>query len=79
MGALAADGGGLDFWSVFMSMARFQPIATGSRRDLEDLCRLVGQHRIRPVIDSVYAFDDAKAGWRHYADHQIIGKVVFRH
>ena len=79
VGALATEGGGLDFWSVFMSQARFQPIAAGSRRDLEDLCRLVEQHRIRPVIDSVYSFDDAKAGWSHYAGRKVIGKVVFRH
>jgi len=79
VGALAADEGGMDFWSVFMSQARFQPIATGSRRDLEDLCRLMEQHQIRPVIDSVYSFDDAKAGWSHYAGRKVTGKVVIRH
>lgn len=79
VGALAADEGGMDFWSVFMSQARFQPIATGSRRDLEDLCRLMEQHQIRPVIDSVYSFDDAKAGWSHYAGSKVTGKVVIRH
>jgi NADPH:quinone reductase-like Zn-dependent oxidoreductase len=79
VGALAAGEGGMDFWSVFMSQARFQPIATGSRRDLEDLCRLMEQHQIRPVIDSVYSFDDAKAGWSHYAGRKVTGKVVFRH
>jgi len=31
------------------------------------------------VIDSVYAFDDAKAGWSHYGDRKVIGKVVIRH
>jgi NADPH:quinone reductase-like Zn-dependent oxidoreductase len=79
VGALAAAEGGMDFWSIFMSQARFQPIATGSRRDLEDVCRLVEQHQIRPVIDSIYSFDDAKAGWSHYAGRKITGKVVFRH
>jgi NADPH:quinone reductase-like Zn-dependent oxidoreductase len=79
VGASADDKSGMDFWSVFMSQARFQPIATGSRRDLEDLCRLVEQHQIRPVIDSMYSFDDAKAGWSHYAGRKVTGKVVFRH
>src|SRR6202163_2837230 len=41
VGALAAAEGGMDFMSMFMSQARFQPIATGSRRDLEDLCRVM--------------------------------------
>ena len=79
VGALATADGGMDFWSIFMSQARFQPIATGSRRDLEDLCRVMAQHQIRPVIDSVFSFDDAKAGWSHYAGRKVIGKVVIRH
>lgn len=79
VGALAAADAAVDFWSLFMSQARYQPIATGSRRDLEDLCRAMTQHQIRPVIDSVFAFDDAKAGFSHYAARKIIGKVVIRH
>src|SRR5580704_12828443 len=79
VGALAAAEGGMDFWSMFISQATFQPIATGSRRDLEDLCRVMVQHQIRPVIDSVFSFDDAKAGWSHYAGRKVTGKVVIRH
>ena len=79
VGALAAAEGGMDFMAMFLSQARFQPIATGSRRDLEDLCRVMEQHQIRPVIDSVFSFDDAKAGWSHYAGRKVTGKVVIRH
>jgi NADPH:quinone reductase-like Zn-dependent oxidoreductase len=79
VGALAAAEGGMDYMSMFLSQARFQPIATGSRRDLEDLCRVMEQHNIRPVIDSVFSFDDAKAGWSHYAGRKVTGKVVIRH
>jgi NADPH:quinone reductase-like Zn-dependent oxidoreductase len=79
VGALAGVEGGLDFMTMFLSQARFQPIATGSRRDLEDLCRVIEQHGIRPVIDSVFSFDDAKAGWSHYAGRKVTGKVVIRH
>ena len=79
VGALAVADSGMDFWSLFMSQARFQPIATGSRRDLEAVCRVMVQHQIRPVVDSVFAFDDAKAGFSHYAGRKVIGKVVIRH
>ena len=79
VGALAGMEGGLDFMTMFLSQATFQPIATGSRRDLEDLCRVIEQHEIRPVIDSVFSFDDAKAGWSHYAGRKATGKVVIRH
>jgi D-arabinose 1-dehydrogenase-like Zn-dependent alcohol dehydrogenase len=69
----------LDFMTMFMSQATFRPIAIGSRRDLEDVGRVMKQHGIRPVIDSVFSFDDAAAAWRHFADRQLFGKVVIRH
>jgi NADPH:quinone reductase-like Zn-dependent oxidoreductase len=79
VGVLAGANGSIDFMSLFFSLATFKPIAVGSRRDLEDLCRTIEQHEIHPVIDSVFAFEDAKTGWSHYADRQVAGKVVFRH
>ena len=79
VGVLAGVEGGIDFMSMFMSLATFKPIVVGSRRDLEDLCRTLEQHEIRPVIDAVFPFDDARAGWSHYAARQVTGKVVFRH
>jgi NADPH:quinone reductase-like Zn-dependent oxidoreductase len=79
VGVLAGAQGAIDFMSMFFSLATFKPIVVGSRRDLEDLCRTIEQHEIRPVIDSMYAFDDAKAGWSHYGDRKVTGKVVIRH
>jgi NADPH:quinone reductase-like Zn-dependent oxidoreductase len=79
VGVLAGAQGGIDFMTMFLSQATFQPIVVGSRRDLEDLCRTMEQHQIRPVIDSVFSFDEAKAGWSHYADRKVTGKVVISH
>jgi NADPH:quinone reductase-like Zn-dependent oxidoreductase len=79
IGILAGVTGGLDFMTVFMSQAKFHPIAIGSRRSLEDMIRVLVQHRIQPVIDSVFPLDEAKTGWAHFADRQLFGKVVFKH
>src|SRR6202048_3209949 len=79
VGALAGMAGGLDFMTMFLSQATYQPIATGSRRDLENPCRGLEQHKIQPVIDSVFSFEDAKAGLSHYAGRKVTGKVVIRH
>src|ERR1700676_4125384 len=79
VGALAGIAGSIDFMAMFLSQATYQPIPTGSRRDLEDLCRVMDQHQIRPVIDSVFSFEDAKAGLSHYAGRKVAGKVVIRH
>jgi NADPH:quinone reductase-like Zn-dependent oxidoreductase len=79
VGALTGAEGGIDFTTMFLAQARFQPIAVGNRRDLEDLCRVMKEHEIRPVIDSVFSFDDAKVGWSHYAGRKVTGKVVISH
>jgi NADPH:quinone reductase-like Zn-dependent oxidoreductase len=79
VGILAGAEGGIDFMTMFTTHATFKTIVTGSRRDLEDLNRVLVQHEIRPVIDSIYAFDDAKAGLSHFAGRQLFGKVVIRH
>src|SRR6202045_608927 len=79
VGALAGMAGGIDFMAMFLSQATYQPIPTGSRRDLEDLCRVLEQHKIQPVIDSVFSFEDAKAGLNHYAGRKVTGEGVIRH
>src|ERR1700692_4653953 len=78
-GALAGMTGVPDFMAMFLSQATYQPIPTGSRRDLEDLCRVLEQHKIQPVIDSVFSFEDAKDGLSNYAGRKVTGKVVIRH
>lgn len=75
VGVLAA-GDMPSFMDMFMSQATFQPIPSGSRRDLEDMLRVIAQHRIHPVIDSRFAFDDAKAAFDRFAQRDLFGKVV---
>lgn len=79
VGILAGVEGGIDFMTMFTTHATFKAIATGSRRDQEDLNRVLAQHQMRPVIDSVFAFDDALAALSYFADRQLFGKVVIRH
>src|ERR1700688_3455387 len=50
VGALAGMAGGINFMAMFLSQATYQPIPTGSRRDLEDLCRVLEKHKIPTVI-----------------------------
>lgn len=79
VGILAGYEGSVDFMTMFRSRVGFRAVTVGSRRDLEDLCRAMEQHGIRPVIDSVHAFDDAKAAITHFGARNIVGKVVIQH
>src|SRR5882762_3107455 len=79
VGALAESSAGLDFMSLFMSQATLRCISIGSRIDVEAMQRAVDAHAMRPVIDRVFPFAEAKSAWAHYAGRGVFGKVVIRH
>lgn len=79
VGVLAGLQGSVEFMSMFMSHARYQAIALGSRVDLEDLIAGIAAHAISPVIDSCFEFDDAKRAYEKLMTRDVFGKVVIRH
>jgi NADPH:quinone reductase-like Zn-dependent oxidoreductase len=42
----------------------------------EEMNRALHVNRIRPVVDRVYAFDEAPAAYRHQASRAFVGKIV---
>lgn len=64
---------------VVMRNLRLQGITVGSRDGFEAMCRAVARHRLHPVIDRVFSFDDAPAAFRHLAAARHFGKVCIRH
>lgn len=53
--------------------------AMGSRDDLAAMLRAIGQHRLRPVIDREFPFDQAKQALQYFATRNHVGKVVITH
>jgi NADPH:quinone reductase-like Zn-dependent oxidoreductase len=66
----------LDPYTIFTTGATLRPVAIGSRAQLAALVNAVGAHRIRPVLDRVFPFDEAPEAFRHYLGGTAIGKVV---
>jgi len=79
IGFLANASEAVDFMSLFMSGVTLRRIGVGSRDDFENMNRAIAQHKLRPVIDSVFPFMDAKGAWRHFDDRKHFGKVVIAH
>jgi NADPH:quinone reductase-like Zn-dependent oxidoreductase len=52
-------------------------ISVGPRRALEDMVRAFESHQLRPVIDTVYSFQDAIAAYDHLY-RGAFGKIVIR-
>lgn len=48
----------------------------GSRAHFADMNRAIALHRLRPVIDACYDFDDAATAFRRFRERNHFGKVV---
>ena len=76
VGFLSGEAPGLDFASLFGAGATTQPIRVGSRSDLQDVMRVIAALKLQPVIDQVFAFDQAAAAFDRLKTGQHIGKIV---
>ncbi|WP_020554305.1 zinc-dependent alcohol dehydrogenase family protein [Embleya scabrispora] len=76
VGAFPSDGGSFDpnlFNGRFFGMQR---LAVGNRTTFEHLNTVLAEHGIRPVIDRVFAFDEAVKAYEHLRSGAPFGKVV---
>lgn len=62
--------------NVFMKAVRLQGIFVGSRAMFEDMNRAIEVAQLRPVIDSVYEFEQAGDALRHMQSGAHFGKIV---
>ncbi len=56
--------------------ATVRAVAVGSRAQFTAMNRVIAAHRIRPVIDRVFPFEEAAAAYRYYESGNPFGKVV---
>ena len=81
-GTIAAIGGVSGFNSqvspstLLTSAKRLVGVYVGSRRMLEQAAGFMASTGVRPVVGSVFSFDEAKEAYQHLASGQHFGKVV---
>lgn len=78
IGFLSTENPGIDFFQLKRSGASFRNISVGDRAGLLELSRVVAATGLRPVIDRVFAFEDAHDAFRHLESGAHMGKVVIR-
>ncbi|ADI07243.1 alcohol dehydrogenase [Streptomyces bingchenggensis BCW-1] len=69
----------LDPAVLFGAGAVLRRVATGSRAHFTELNRAVAAHRVRPVIDRVFPFDEVPDAFRYVQPGGGFGKVVISH
>ncbi len=61
---------------LLTTAANIRVIAAGNRQHQQEMNNAVAIHKIRPVIDRVFPFIEAKEAYRYYLKGQYLGKVV---
>jgi len=64
---------------VFMKGIRMQGIFIGSREMFEEMNAFIVEHKIHPVIDGEFAFDELREALHHMESGSHFGKVVVRY
>jgi NADPH:quinone reductase-like Zn-dependent oxidoreductase len=78
IGGLSAFGGDIPMMALLGKGASVSSIYVGSRADLEALLAFIARHRIRPVVDRSFAYEEAPAAYALMESEQFFGKIVIR-
>jgi NADPH:quinone reductase-like Zn-dependent oxidoreductase len=78
IGGLSEFGGEIPSYALMGRNVTASGIYVGSRADFEALNVFLDEHRFKPVIDKVFAFEDAKAAYDYMDSGALFGKVVIR-
>lgn len=75
---LLSEATGFDPMSVLRGSVVLRGIVVGSRQMFEDMNRAIAAHRIRPVIDSVFPFEEAGQAYARLQAAGHVGKIVIQ-
>lgn len=78
IGVLTGSTGEVNPLPAIMKAVRIQGIFVGSREMFESMNRAIEAHRLRPVVDRIFPFEDAKAAFRYLESGSHFGKVLIR-
>jgi NADPH:quinone reductase-like Zn-dependent oxidoreductase len=78
LGILAGTQGPINTYAIFHKNIRIHGVYVGSVAMFERFVRALEPSSIDPVIDRVFAFDQARAAYEHLASGDHFGKVVIR-
>jgi NADPH:quinone reductase-like Zn-dependent oxidoreductase len=64
---------------VVTRQVRLQGITVGSRDTFETMLRAIDQHKLQPVVDKVFAFEQLKEALAYLKSGAQFGKICIRH
>lgn len=79
IGVLSGLGLNASLGAIVSRQVRLQGVTVGNRNGFEDMLRAIALHRMRPLVDRVFAFEDLKEALAFLQAGRHFGKVVIRH
>jgi len=65
-------------YGLLHKQATLHGVYVGSRAHFERMNAAISAHRLQPIIDREFGFDDVPAAYRHLESGAHFGKVVIR-
>jgi NADPH:quinone reductase-like Zn-dependent oxidoreductase len=78
IGVLSGNPTQVQLTSIFMQRVRLQGILVGSRESFEAMSRAIELHRLRPIVDRVFPWQEARAALEQMAAGHHFGKIALR-
>jgi NADPH:quinone reductase-like Zn-dependent oxidoreductase len=78
IGGLGGFGGDVPAMALMQANASVSGIYVGSRADFEAMNAFIESHHVKPVVDRVFDFKDAKAAFDLMESDKFFGKIVIR-
>ena len=79
IGGLSGYGSELPTDAIMWINATASGVYVGSREDFIAMNAFISEHKIRPLIDRVFAFEEAPDAFEYMASGDFMGKIVIRH
>jgi NADPH:quinone reductase-like Zn-dependent oxidoreductase len=76
IGGLGGFGGDIPVMALLGTGSRASGIYVGSRADFEAMNAFIARHHVKPVVDRVIPFSDAKTAYELMEADQFFGKIV---
>jgi len=76
IGVLSGIAGDVQIGHILHKALTVRGIYVGSRAIFEEMNQAITQHKLEPVIDHVFSFDESVSAFRHLESAQHSGKVV---
>ena len=78
IGGLSGYGSDIPTDSLMWINATASGVYVGSRQDFEAMNAFISEHEIRPLIDRVFEFEQARDAFDYMSNGNFIGKIVIR-